>query len=92
MVPSASISGSMGEFNVDTARVVDIESGAQTNLQQRLVQNAIRHAIVFFIGEQRGLMCGDSVDQALDERRVQARAIRRSCRALDLRNVFIGNG
>ena len=61
----------MGEFNVDAARIVDIESGTQANLQQRLIQNAIRYAIVFFVGEQRGLMRGDSVDQTLDERRVQ---------------------
>lgn len=61
----------MGKLNVDAARVIDIEGGTQTNLQQRLIQNAIRHTIVFFVGEQRGLVRGDGIDQALDERRVQ---------------------
>lgn len=61
----------MGELNVDAARIVDIESGTQTNLKQRLIQNSIRHTIVFFVGEQRRLMRGDGVDQTLDERRVQ---------------------
>lgn len=61
----------MGELNVDAARIVDIESGTQTNLKQRLIQNSIRHTIVFFVGEQRGLMRGDGVDQTLDKRRVQ---------------------
>lgn len=61
----------MSELNVDAARIIDIESGTQTNLEQRLIQNAIRHTVVFFVGEQRGLMRGDGIDQALDERRVQ---------------------
>lgn len=61
----------MGELNVDAARIVDIESGTQTNLKQRLIQKSIRHTIVFFVGEQRRLMRGDGVDQTLDERRVQ---------------------
>lgn len=61
----------MRELHVDAARIIDIESGTQTNLEQRLIQNAIRHTVVFFVGEQRGLMRGDGIDQALDERRVQ---------------------
>lgn len=61
----------MSELHVDAARIIDIESGTQTNLEQRLIQNAIRHTVVFFVGEQRGLMRGDGIDQALDERRVQ---------------------
>ena len=40
--------------------------------KQRLIQDAIRHTIVFFfVGEQRGFMRGDSVDQTFDERWVQ---------------------
>lgn len=61
----------MSELHVDAARIIDIERGTQTNLEQRLIQNAIRHTVVFFVGEQRGLMRGDGIDQALDERRVQ---------------------
>ena len=61
----------MSELNVDAARIIDIESGTQTNLEQRLIQNAIRHTVVFFVGEQRGLMRGDGVDQTLDKRWVQ---------------------
>lgn len=34
-------------------------------------------------------MRGDGVDQALDERRVQARTVRKAIEFLDLRNVFI---
>lgn len=68
----------MRELHVDAARIIDIESGTQTNLEQRLIQNAIRHTVVFFVDEQRGLMRGDGIDQALDERRVQVRAVRKA--------------
>ena len=80
----------MSELNVDAARIIDIERGAQTNLEQRLIKNTIRHTVVFFIGEQRRLMRGDGVDQALDERRVQVRSVRKAVELFDLRDVFIG--